>query len=316
MLHEFVTELISMLPERVGSFPKTQYPLPVVATFRGDKFPTCASVRSELEARADGDIKELLESVLLAAEMIESVADDRAEYFLTDQRVQRLVFQGSKWRAGWCLILGNKFQNELVESFLARQFLVFTDQPEIADTIYIGDRSTSPIYFLQLMVRYGLVWGQITPGDDHRMGHYLEDDMPGFIVITEDLPAAKYAVTLGLLKLGAPAIVPSSFPFPYGNRIVADSPPDIVDRGTSFPNLRVKYVGDEVISLPDGCNPALASEAFEPVRILGGNDSFFCMRPGDAAAGITKVIGEPGDATGTPAAAIGVLIEVALTRYF
>ena len=43
-------------------------------------------------------------------------------------------------------------------------------------------RDTGPIYFLQLMVRYAMIWGQIPPGEDHEMGHFLEQDMPGAIV--------------------------------------------------------------------------------------------------------------------------------------
>ena len=137
--------------------------------------------------------------------------------------------------------------------------MVFTDQAGIPDTVFIGSRDTSPIYFLQLMVRYGLIWGRIAPGDDHEMGHFLEKDMPGLIVICADLPPLKYLITLGLMKLGAPAIVPCTFPFPYGYRLVADSVAEILERISHLPNLRQRYYLDEVIGLPAPCNPALDS---------------------------------------------------------
>jgi hypothetical protein len=68
------------------------------------------------------------------------------------------------------LVLGGEDQKELIVELKQLDLMVFTDHPNIADTIYVGDRPTSPVYFLQLMVRYGLVWGQITPDDDHELG--------------------------------------------------------------------------------------------------------------------------------------------------
>ena len=116
---------------------------------------------------------------MIAAEQCEAASPDKEEYFLNDRTVQSLVFTGSKWRAGWALVLGGRKHEETVELLKVRDFMVFTDRPGINGTTYVGNRDTSPIYFLQLMVRYGLVWGGISPGDDHRMGHLLEEDMPG-----------------------------------------------------------------------------------------------------------------------------------------
>ncbi len=185
----------------------------------------------------------------------------------------------------------------------SRGFMVFTDCEDIPDTAYIGGRPTSPIYFLQLMVRYGMVWGRIRPGDDHEMGHFLEEDMPGFLIIRRDLDPLKYVITLGLMKLGAPAVVPSSFPFPYGRRVVADTAEEIVARGVAFPNLRVRYYEDEIIELPDYCNPAYAREQIEGGLKYGGTpDSFFCLRaePMDESIGGLRIHEsiEPGSPVG------------------
>ena len=68
-----------------------------------------------------------------------------------------MVFMGSKWLAGWVLVLGSGKRRELIEKLKERDFMVFTDEPDIEDTTFIGDRETSPVYFLQLMVRYGLI---------------------------------------------------------------------------------------------------------------------------------------------------------------
>ena len=101
------------------------------------------------------------------------------------------------------------------------------------------------------------------------MGHFLEKDMPGFMIINEGLEPLKYLIALGIMKLGGPALVPSSFPFPYGNRIITDNPLELVESGDHFPNLRMRYYNDELISLPEYCNPAFVNEKIETGCILG-----------------------------------------------
>ena len=216
-----VDELLRLLPDEPLGFSGSQFAAPVRSAILGDKPLDLGSLRRELIAKSTAGAKDLLSPLLLAAEAIEAARDDKQDYFIDDAAAQGLVFMGAKWQAGWAMVLGCRHTPELLEELKRREYLVFTDQPGIADTQFIGDRPTSPIYFLQLMVRYGLIWGGIAPGDDHELGHFLEDDLPGLLIVTEDLPPLKYLVTLGLMKLGAPAVVPSSFPFPYGNRVVA-----------------------------------------------------------------------------------------------
>ena len=280
MVNDAIGAILKALPPTAGSFAGSQYPLPVAQTFRGNEPVDLEAIRRSLLERTNDDPQTILAPLLMAAEQIEAASPDNAEYFLDDQKVQSIVFTGSKWRAGWALVLGNVENAAVVKLLTERDFMVFTDQPGIEGTVFIGARDTSPIYFLQLMVRYGLVWGRIAPGKDHEMGHFLERDMPGFLAITEDLPPVKYLVTLGLMKLGAPAVVPPTFPFPYGTRVVARTPSEIVERGSRFPNLRQRYYRGEVVELPSFCNPAWASEQFEAETVLGGDShSFFCVRP-------------------------------------
>jgi acetyl-CoA decarbonylase/synthase complex subunit beta len=192
------------------------------------------------------------------------------------------------------LVLGGEDQHELISKLKQLDFMVFTDLGSIPKTIYIGNRPISPVYFLQLMVRYGLVWGKIAPGDDHEMGHFLEKDMPGFIIICQDLPPLKYLITLGLMKLGAPAIVPSSFPFPYGYRLVADNTADILKSIANIPNLRQRYFEDEIIRLPVPYNLAFVNEKINISRTYGGGpDSFFCVRPAELVGPRTQILGHP-----------------------
>jgi acetyl-CoA decarbonylase/synthase, CODH/ACS complex subunit beta len=304
MQHKAVEELMALLPPSVGRFEGSQFPLPTKTALVGNAPLSIEDVRDDLRCKRDGDVKHLIEPVLLGAELVEASRPDRQDFFLSDARVQGLVFTGSKWRAGWVLVLGDNRRAEHVRLLQEREFLVFTDHPGLDQTIFIGARPTSPVYFLQLMVRYGLIWGRINPGDDHSMGHFLETDMPGFVLITENLPALKYLVVLGLMKLGAPAVVPTDYPFPYGNYSVASGPEAAVEAGCLFPNLRRRYEEDEVIGLPSYCNPASAHEEFAAASRLGGTaPSFFFMRKAEGSIEDIIVEGEPGRD-------IGILVEV------
>lgn len=305
MVQEALDHLVRLLPSHAGSFEGSQYPLPVAQTFLGEGVVDLDRIRRRLLDRADDDPKTIVTPLLIAAEQCEAASADKQRFFLDDATVRSLVFTGSKWRAGWVLVLGDNEHERTVELLKGKDFIVFTDHAGIADTIYIGDRVTSPIYFLQLMVRYGLIWGGIAPGEDHRMGHFLEEDMPGFLVITEDLPPLEYLVALGLMKLGAPAVVPQSFPFPYGTRAAAQTPEQVVQQGGRFPNLRRRYFRDQVVELPAFCNPAWASEDFEPRTLWGGDElSFFTVRPSAQARDRLTV-------RGRPEGSVGVLVEIA-----
>ncbi len=304
MQKEAVDTMLRLLPGRVCHFDGSEYPLPIKATFLGDNEIDLSSLRLQLTEKRACDVKELLKPLLLAAELYEACREDKSAFFITDHAVQSYVFTGSKWKAGWVLVLGGDEQTELVEKLKRRNFVVFTDQPDIPDTFHIGNRDTSPIYFLQMMVRYGLVWGRICPGDDHEMGHFLEKDMPGFIIIYENLRPLKYLVALGLMKLGAPAVVPPIFPFAYGKWVAAGGIDEIVHQGIRFPNLRTRYYKDGIISLPDFCNPAFANEKVEGGRLYGGGEnSFFCLRPAKQIERAVNVIG-------IPVEEIGIMVEI------
>ncbi len=304
MINQAIDLLLKTLPEELNSFSGTEYPMALQTTFRGNEVLDIICLSNQLTNLRNADEKELLEPLLLAAEVIESSSADKSQFFITDDQVRSNVFFGSKWRAGWVLVLGARNNEKVIEMLKEKDYLVFTDQPDVKDTCFIGNRPTSPIYFLQMMVRYGLIWGRIAPGDDHEMGHFLEKDMPGFMIITEDLEPLKYLVALGIMKLGAPALVPTTFPFPYGRRIVTDDPVRLIEDGVHFPNLRMRYYNDEIIQLPDNCNIAYARETIDEGTTYGGTplSFFFLQSSGSVNPGI-HVIGQP-------SAHIGILVDI------
>jgi hypothetical protein len=103
MVNDAINTILDALPPSVGSFAGSQYPLPIAQTFRGDEPIDLEAIRRSLLKRTNDDPQTILAPLLIAAEQIEAGYGDNAEYFLDDQKVQSIVFTGSKWRAGWAL---------------------------------------------------------------------------------------------------------------------------------------------------------------------------------------------------------------------
>jgi len=105
---------------------------------------------------------------------------------------------------------------------------------------------------------------------------------------------------LELMKMGCPAVVDPEFPYGIGPRAVAHTEDEVLEALGSFPNMRVRMVGGEVIALPEGADPAYAREEFSPARTLSG---LFQLRPADCEGGVS-VQGDQADDQ------ISVIVEV------
>ena len=215
--------------------------------------------------------------------MIESRSADHDEYFLDDDRVRSYVFRGAKWRAGWVLVAGDGITDELAERLKVADYMIFSSRHEGIRGQTLPPRETGAVYFLQLMVRYALTWGQIPPGEDHEMGHFLERDMPGAVVVRGEIGPVEGLVLLALMKMGCPAVVDPDFPYEIGPRAVARTDDEVLEALGGFPNMQVRALGGEVVSLPEGADPAYARKEFTPARVMKG---LFQLRPGDCEDGV------------------------------
>ncbi len=290
-----IEDLTAALGSEVSAFEGSQYPLPLCEAVLGC-IPTMADVRARLEAADPDNVSGLALSVAMAAECYEASQPDAPELFVTDAKLRGLVFSGGKWRAGWAFLLGEG-GSELASQLDAREFIVLEAE----------GRTTRPVYWLQMMVRYAMTWGQIPPGDDHEMGHFLEDDLPGVLIVRRDRCEIESLLALAMMALGCPAVVAPDFPFEEGRQARIEDDGEVLDAIAALPNLRVKEVAGQRISLPSYCDPAYAKEPFEAARTVGGDDrSFFVLRPGDGGDG-AEVVGEPDGS-------VGVLIEVGDAR--
>ena len=278
-----IERILQELPDAFSAFERTEYPMPVSQAILGE-VPDMAKLREWLKQSAQGDLENACEPVAVAAEVIESRSADRETYFLDDDRVQSYVFRGAKWKAGWVLVAGNGITREFTEKLKVAEYMVFTTHPDgTRDQVAIPQRETGAIYFLQMMVRYAMIWGQIPPGEDHEMSHFLERDMPGAMVVRGQIGPVEGLLLLALMKMGCPAVVDADFPYEIGPRAIARNDTEVLKALGAFPNMRVRIVDGETFSLPGGADPAYSREAFQPARILSG---LFQVRPGEGKSSI------------------------------
>ena len=127
-MREEIEKIMNLLQEKFLPFEGTEYPMPVSQAILGD-MPKLPELRNWLDEACQGQLKGAMEPVAVASEVIESSADDRNDFFLNDVRVQRIVFQGAKWRAGWVLLAGDGVTDKL-----AHQLEVFCFDGAITDT--------------------------------------------------------------------------------------------------------------------------------------------------------------------------------------
>jgi acetyl-CoA decarbonylase/synthase complex subunit beta len=303
--------VLQALPEAYRGFEGSEYPMPVSQAILGE-MPDMAQLRTWLTEAANGELKDLCEPVAVAAEVVESQSADRDEYFMQDDRARSAVFQGAKWRAGWVLVAGDGVTDGLVERLKAANYVVFSARHGDLRRQALPLRETGAVYFLQLMVRYAMIWGQIEPGQDHEMGHFLERDMPGGMVVRGQIGTVEGLVLLALMKMGCPAVVDAGFPYDIGPRAVARTEDEVLEALGGFPNMRVRVVGGEVIALPEGADPAYAREEFTPARVLSG---LFQLRPADCEAGVVLSGDEADDRVAVIVEVLDDMLDVPVSAY-
>ncbi len=298
--------LLDMLPDKALDLSGTQLGQPTAMAYLGTK-ADISKIRAQAKALQGFPPENICETAMLMAEIIESSAPERDKYFQTDAKTRDEVFNGSKWRSGWVFLMGSNDHSELAQKFRELEFLVFVQNGgTLQKVINLGPRETAAVYFLQVMVRYAMIWGGVAPGDDHEMSHYLEKDMPGVVVAHGKLTPVEELLLLALMKMGAPAVVPQDYPYDFGRYVRAKGTEQIIEAATKFPNLRVKEIQGKKIELPAFCNPANMRAEFIIDKTIGGGDSFFVLKPGDVEERLT--LPKKRDLSGTTT--IGIQIQI------
>ena len=299
-------KLLEALQDTPNDFDGSEYGRPAAMAYFGKKLDA-QNLRELARGLKGAPPAQQCELAMTVAEAIEAAAPDRAKYFQTDAKTRAHVFSGAKWRSGWVFLMGGGNHAELAQKFNQRSFLVFAQNgANLNNVVDLGPRETAAVYFLQVMVRYAMIWGRIRPGDDHEMGHFLEKDLPGVVVAEGKLTPVEELLLLALMKMGAPAVVPLDYPWDLGRQVRADGVESTLEAATKFPNLRVKDIQGKIIELPAFCDPANIRSEFTVDRTLGGKESFFLLRPGKVIGGIRL----PVNRNLAEADLIGVLVEI------
>ena len=288
-------ELIARMPGQIGAFEGSQYALPITQALYG-RIPDLSWLREQAVAQDAADPPLI---ALSLAEIIEASMADRGGYFISDATYRGHVF-GVKRSPGWVFLLGEG-QRSLAAGLRERRFLIFSTSPDAEETHFLGDRDTSLVYYVQSLIRYGMIHYRIPPGETHELSHLLEEDGPGIVVVNGEVSEVTATLTSAMMGLGAPALIPRSFPNPHGAWIYAEDEEEILTHCLEFRNLKVKTYRGAQVSLPEYCNPAYATQEIRPARTR--RLSFFAVKRDMRVRDGTRVIGRPGED-------LGVLVEL------
>jgi len=297
ILERGFAELMEMVKSlRFGTTPSERVPLPLsLAVY--ESVPDPEEVRRDVRSHMHEDPVSVLEYALPLLELYESNQGDIADYIKQDGPFTGTCF-GSKRRNGWIAVMGDADRAEVEAAVNKRWQFNFYNGPMRPTSIYV---------LLNMLARYGYVYGRIAHGDFHALSHFVEDFTPGVIVVKGRMSDLELMLSLAALKTGVPAVVPSDYPFPLGRIIRADSIEDIAEAVTGFANIRKLLVTPEVPQLPKYCGQEHAEEKFETARVWGGTpESFYLFRRGKVTKpGSVTVFGRPGRGS---VAAMGVVV--------
>jgi acetyl-CoA decarbonylase/synthase, CODH/ACS complex subunit beta len=270
-----------------------RYPNPLAVAVYGET-PDPARVREDALKHLEGDPVSSLEPALVLLELYESNQTGASDFLPDDGTFLGLVF-GSKRLNGWAGALGDTDAEQAVEG-LNEQWK-FKPVP--------GRTRESSVYpLLNMLVRYGFVYGRIPPGDSHDLGHFIEDFTPGLLLCSQEMSDLDLTLSLAAMKLGVPAIVPMDYPFPLGRHVrVADlsEAPNVIH---TFPNIRRLLDFPDIPQLPDYVSPQTAREEFEVAAQWGDTpESFYILRKG-------AVLETGVSVDGSPSGPMGVVLTV------
>ncbi|MBI4287450.1 MAG: hypothetical protein HY671_03345 [Chloroflexi bacterium] len=301
-------------------FPDTLFPYPVIQGLFGVEGPQ--DVRKLADAFEGGSLEEQLALALGLAELNEAAASDKDQFFISDRELRsRLVRLNST--TGWALIWGdsNDSTKKLAALLEKEDFQIYTVSPGGAKPMGkqakgLGSRTTSSIYFYQALVRYPHIYGRIPRGDVHQTVDFIEDYGPAVMFLARGaLSPVEEALFLGGLFLGIPAVVPSSFPLPYGNLLRADDPAAAVQQALRLPNLRVRRRLRFQVNIPFSFDPAFSSQQIDMAKCVGGTPlSSFVVVNEDKGDGI-EIKGELGSDIGIEIALGDPMVDITMTEY-
>lgn len=277
--------------------PSERYPLPLAQAVFG-QVPEPERVRQQVIARLSSDPVSVLEEALVLLELVVCNQPHVPDCILDDDAFLSQTF-ATKRANGWAAILGGVDRDSTEAAVTARWRVKFI----------AGDGGSCGIYpFVNLIVRYGLVYGKLPAGDSHALGHFIEEFAPGVLLCQERLDDLALTLSLAAMKIGIPAVVPQHYPFPLGRQARVEGLDELVEAMVLFPNMHRLLDLPDLPRLPEYASAEQSKEQFEPAAIWGDTpESFYILRQGRVNTPGVEVIGSP---EGDPALPLGAVLTV------
>ena len=289
-LRELLEMTEGMVFRETGS---ERFPLPLAMAICGE-VPEVGEVRALVESRLEEDPVAALEGGLVLLELYEGNQAGVEECVPDDGAFLGMAFN-TKRQNGWIGVLGEEDPAE-VERQVNEQWKF--------KLVEGRERRTGLYSLLNMVVRYGFVYGKIELGDSHAMGHFVEDFAPALLICRAGMDDLELTLSLAAMKIGLPALVPEAYPFPLGRQARVEDLGEVGVATKVFANIRRLMDFPEVPVLPEYLDASHAGEKFEPASVWGETEeSFYILRKGKVEEPGVEVVGEPG-------AAMGVVLTV------
>lgn len=265
-----------------------RYPLPLTLAICG-KVPEPEEVKKLVASRLESDPVGALEGALVLLELYECSQEGIEDFVPDDSSFLGLAFN-TKRQNGWLALLGEEDPEELAKGLNARWKFKLVP----------GRKRRTGVYpLLNMVARYGFVYGQIEFGDSHALGHFIEEFAPGLLVGRKGMDDLELTLSLAAMKIGLPAVVPQDYPFPLGRQLRAGGLEEMGDAVVAFPNIRRLIDFPDIPGLPDYLDPENLGEKFETIATWGGtSESFYLLRKGKVETPGVDLIGQPDKAMG------------------
>jgi len=274
--------ITSLLKENTAGYQPFQgsiTPFPINEILLGELAPD--TLRKTLESMASSTSLDSHHLVYLLAWLELLMATDKAERseFIKDNKVRGLLLSLND-RTGWALTYGGLTQTT-VDAFA-------TERIEIIPV----DKGTGLTRFIQFILRYPLIYGNIPKGDLHELEHFLEDHAPLVILICRKLDPLEKLLVLACRSLGIP-VISSVDPVPdFGGIIQSVDENEMTEMVKQLPNLVVRRRRNQNFSLPFEYDPIHLNEQIDDSQCWGGDEqSFFLVRNLNLGDGIEATAG-------------------------
>ena len=255
-----------------------RYPLPLTMAIYGST-PPPERVRAEVRAAMEDEAVGGLEAALVLLELLWCNGPDTPEALPDDEGFLNTAFR-TKRQNGWIAVLGEGDPAAVASRLNAQgQFVLVSG----------AGRTTALYPLLNLVARYGFVYGRIPAGDGHAMAHFIEEYAPALLLCLGQLSDLELTLSLAAIKMGLPAVVPADYAFRLGRQVRVESLGDasaealegIEDALVAFPNLHRLLDLPQIPPLPETMSPQYAKEDFQAASRWGDTpESFYVLRKG------------------------------------